>query len=70
MLSATPVNNRFTDLRNQLALAYEGESDTLSAKLRTAKRHRGNLPPRSDRLQRLVQAAAGRTHRRRHPGRT
>ena len=25
MLSATPVNNRFTDLRNQLQLAYEGE---------------------------------------------
>ena len=24
MLSATPVNNRFNDLRNQLALAYEG----------------------------------------------
>ena len=23
MLSATPVNNRFTDLKNQLALAYE-----------------------------------------------
>ena len=33
MLSATPVNNRFNDLRNQLALAYEGQSDTLSAKL-------------------------------------
>ena len=26
MLSATPVNNRFIDLRNQLALAYEGDS--------------------------------------------
>ena len=25
MLSATPVNNRFVDLKNQLALAYEGE---------------------------------------------
>lgn len=24
MLSATPVNNRFTDLKNQIALAYEG----------------------------------------------
>ena len=24
MLSATPVNNRFTDLKNQLAIAYEG----------------------------------------------
>ena len=33
MLSATPVNNRFTDLRNQLALAYEGESEKLSNKL-------------------------------------
>jgi len=35
MLSATPVNNRFTDLRNQLALAYEGESASLTEKLRT-----------------------------------
>jgi superfamily II DNA or RNA helicase len=33
MLSATPVNNRFNDLRNQLALAYEGQSDTLAEKL-------------------------------------
>ncbi|MBE1586759.1 helicase-related protein [Nonomuraea angiospora] len=33
MLSATPVNNHFTDLRNQLALAYEGESQNLAAKL-------------------------------------
>ena len=32
MLSATPVNNRFADLRNQLALAYEGESSTLREK--------------------------------------
>lgn len=37
MLSATPVNNRFNDLRNQLALAYEGESENLSQKLRTSK---------------------------------
>ncbi|QPK62910.1 DEAD/DEAH box helicase family protein [Methylomonas sp. LL1] len=37
MLSATPVNNRFSDLRNQLALAYEGESENLSAKLHTEK---------------------------------
>ncbi|MEY8880329.1 helicase-related protein [Donghicola sp. XS_ASV15] len=35
MLSATPVNNRFTDLRNQLALAYEGQSDALSKSLKT-----------------------------------
>lgn len=37
MLSATPVNNRFTDLRNQLALAYEGCSENLSKKLNTKK---------------------------------
>jgi SNF2 family DNA or RNA helicase len=35
MLSATPVNNRFADLRNQLALAYEGDSEQLSKKLKT-----------------------------------
>lgn len=37
MLSATPVNNRFTDLRNQLALAYEGHSAQLSDKLRNTR---------------------------------
>lgn len=37
MLSATPVNNRFNDLRNQLALAYEGDSENLSNKLRTKR---------------------------------
>ena len=37
MLSATPVNNRFNDLRNQLALAYEGNPENLSSKLRTGK---------------------------------
>ncbi len=37
MLSATPVNNRFNDLRNQLALAYEGESENLGKKLKTGK---------------------------------
>ena len=35
MLSATPVNNRFTDLRNQLALAYEGQSEVLSKSLKS-----------------------------------
>jgi SNF2 family DNA or RNA helicase len=38
MLSATPVNNRFNDLRNQLALAYEGDSNNFSKHL---KGHRG-----------------------------
>lgn len=37
MLSATPVNNRFTDLKNQLALAYEGNSQTLDKQLGTKK---------------------------------
>lgn len=37
MLSATPVNNRFLDLRNQLALAYEGDPETLSAKLKSER---------------------------------
>ncbi len=35
MLSATPVNNRFNDLRNQLALAYEGDSENIDRKLDT-----------------------------------
>ena len=33
MLSATPVNNRFNDLKNQLQLAYEGESENLAKRL-------------------------------------
>lgn len=37
MLSATPVNNRFTDLRNQLAIAYEGNAGEIDAKLNTTK---------------------------------
>ena len=35
MLSATPVNTRFTDLRNQLMLASEGDSSQLSSTLKT-----------------------------------
>ena len=34
MLSATPVNNRFNDLKNQLQLAYEGESENLAQHLK------------------------------------
>jgi len=37
MLSATPVNNRFADLRNQLALAYEGTHSPINDKLNTSK---------------------------------
>ena len=37
MLSATPVNNRFIDLKNQLAIAYEGNSQFINEKLDTKK---------------------------------
>ena len=37
MLSATPVNNRFNDLKNQLALAYEGHAEYINDKLNTTK---------------------------------
>ena len=37
MLSATPVNNRFIDLKNQLAIAYEGNPDYINEKLKTSK---------------------------------
>lgn len=33
MLSATPVNNRFNDLKNQLQLAYEGKAENINAEL-------------------------------------
>ncbi len=35
MLSATPVNNRFNDLKNQLALAYEGNVEEINKRLDT-----------------------------------
>ncbi len=37
MLSATPVNNKFIDLKNQLALAYEGDTAQINDKLDTTK---------------------------------
>lgn len=37
MLSATPVNNRFNDLKNQLSLAYEGNTDYIDEKLNTSR---------------------------------
>ena len=37
MLSATPVNNKFIDLKNQLALAYEGDASQMNKKLDTTK---------------------------------
>jgi hypothetical protein len=70
MLSATPVNNRFNDLRNQLALAYEGDSENLSKK--TAHRQIGgrDLPPRPGSLQHLEQVTGGGAYGPRHPRRT
>lgn len=37
MLSATPVNNRFVDLKNQLAISYEGDTELINKKLDTSK---------------------------------
>ena len=37
MLSATPVNNKFVDLKNQLALAYEGDASLMNKKLSTVR---------------------------------
>ena len=37
MLSATPVNNRFVDLKNQLAIAYEGDSENMNKQLNITK---------------------------------
>ena len=37
MLSATPVNNRFNDLKNQLQLAYEGDASLINDKLDTGR---------------------------------
>ena len=37
MLLATPVNNRFNDLKNQLALAYEGNTELIDDKLNTTR---------------------------------
>jgi predicted nuclease with TOPRIM domain len=35
MLSATPVHNRFNDLKNQLELAYEGQQENINDLLNT-----------------------------------
>ena len=37
MLSATPVNTRFNDLKNLLQLAYEGDSSLIDDKLKTTR---------------------------------
>ena len=66
MLSATPVNNRFNDLKNQLQLAYEGDSSKINDKLNTknsiddifrnaqaAYNHWSKLPPAERTVQNL-----------------
>ena len=37
MLSATPVNNKFTDLKNQIALAYEGQTQVIDDKMEVSQ---------------------------------
>ena len=37
MLSATSVNNRFPDLKNQIELAYEGQNSVLDGRLNTSR---------------------------------
>lgn len=68
MLSATPVNNRFNDLKNQLQLAYEGDSSKINDKLNTkssiddifrnaqaAYNHWSKLLPEERTLQKLLE---------------
>jgi SNF2 family DNA or RNA helicase len=62
MLSATPVNNRFFDLRNQLALAYEGEPEKIEQLLNTNQS--------IDDIFRQAQAAYNRWSKLDAPGRT
>ena len=67
MLSATPVNNRFNDLKNQLQLAYEGKAEAFNELLptdrgiddifrqaQTAYNIWANLPPEERTTQRLL----------------
>lgn len=68
MLSATQVNNRFNDLKNQLQLAYEGDSNKINDKLNTkssiddifrnaqaAYNHWSKLLPEERTLQKLLE---------------
>ena len=67
MLSATPVNNRFNDLKNQLQLAYEGKAESFNEMLstdrgvddifrqaQTAYNIWANLPPEERTTERLL----------------
>ena len=59
MLSATPVNNRFNDLKNQPSLPTK-ESRRTSASTSTSRRRSRNVQRRAARLQRVVQARPSR----------
>ena len=62
MLSATPVNNRFYDLRNQLALAYEGDPSEFNEKLnipKTLKEFGINEDEFKEKVDRIAELAVG-----------
>ena len=62
MLSATPVNNRFTDLKNQLALAYEGHAANLDERLDTSRTSFGRRRAHSTHGAKRSPGNARRTH--------
>lgn len=61
MLSATPVNNRFRDLQNQLELAYGDKGDEWSRKLGAFHQYRYGVPQRAEGLRCLVETRTGGT---------
>ena len=63
MLSATPVNNRLADLRNQIAFATEGD-DTALARSRH-RQHRQHHAPGAEAVQPLARSRRGGAHARR-----
>ncbi len=62
MLSATPVNNRFNDLRKPACSCLRRTTRLPQGKAEDKTRHRRNLPSRADCLQCLVQAACRRAN--------
>ena len=67
MLSATPVNNRFNDLKNQLAARLRGRVGEPRPAPEPVDHGREGLQRRPARLQRLVEAAARGPHHRPDP---
>jgi hypothetical protein len=54
MLSATPVNNRMADLRNQIAFATEGDDDALARSRH--RQHRQHHAPGPEAVQPLARS--------------